>query len=206
MEAIKVVGIGPGNPDYLSQVALRAIEEADVLIGGHRALDTFEYLGKPGFSITNNLPQVLAFIHDHRQQKLVVLASGDPGLFGILSFLRRHFSTKELEVIPGISSIQLACARLALPWEDAVLASVHGRDMAPLLETVQQAAKVVVLTDGQATPAAVAQMLTNHGLGAKAMAICANLGYPSEIIVTGQVKDMVNRLEFESCVVVITND
>lgn len=206
MEAIKVVGIGPGTSEYLSPVAIRTIENADILIGGHRLLETFAYLDKKVFPITNNLPQVLEFIRNHRDKNLVVLASGDPGLFGILTFLRKHFSVQELQVIPGISSIQLACARLALPWEDAILASVHGREMAPLLPIVQQAAKVVVLTDRQATPAAVAQFLTSHGWGAKMMAICANLGYPSETIITGQVQDMVGRLEFESCVVVITNE
>lgn len=206
METIEVIGIGPGSIEYLTPIAKQAIESAGVLVGGKRLLETFDNQGKLTFPITNNLPEVLDFINRHRQEKVAVLASGDPGFYGILTFLRKHFSPQELTVIPGVSSVQLACAKLALPWQDARLVSVHGRELAPLLGVFQESAKIVVLTDNQTTPAQLARYLTQHNLGQRNMAVCANLGYEDETIISGKVEELLEVSDFKSSVVVITSE
>ena len=61
------------------------------------------------------------------RQDVVVMVSGDPGYYSLLDALRRGFPQEAIQVIPGISSFQLAFARLALPWHEAELLSFHGR-------------------------------------------------------------------------------
>src|SRR5690606_29485493 len=59
---------------------------------------------------------------------VVVLASGDPGFFGIVRALAERFGPERLDVRPGVPSVAAAFARIGLPWDDAVVVSAHGRD------------------------------------------------------------------------------
>jgi precorrin-6Y C5,15-methyltransferase (decarboxylating) len=60
--------------------------------------------------------------------RVVVLATGDPLMYGIAGYLAAHLCVDALEVIPNVSTIQLACARLGMPWQEMKLCSVHSRD------------------------------------------------------------------------------
>jgi cobalt-precorrin-7 (C5)-methyltransferase len=125
---ITVVGIGPGSPEYLPPIAQRAIDSATVLVGSQRALETFATEKSRTKIIDKDIAGILAFIHNCLlKEDVVVMVSGDPGFYSLLSALRGEFSAAQLSVIPGISSVQLAFARLADTWQDAVLLSMHGR-------------------------------------------------------------------------------
>lgn len=73
-----------------------------------------------------------------------VVASGDPGLFGIARVLRE--SGIDIRVLPAVSSVAAAFARIGLPWDDAVVVSAHGRDLAPALNACRAFERVAVLT------------------------------------------------------------
>ena len=185
MEKIHVIGVGPGGGlEYLIPAALRAVEKSNVLVGGERNLALFKHFQGETFVIKNNLAEMICWIKEKRvRQKVSVLASGDPGMFGILSYLKRHFASGELYVIPGISAAQIACARLALPWHDAAMVSTHGRDRAGLLDTVRREKKVVALAGPEEPPADMARAMVEAGIKGKKVYICANLTYPDEEIV-----------------------
>ncbi|MGB9826771.1 MAG: precorrin-6y C5,15-methyltransferase (decarboxylating) subunit CbiE, partial [Desulfofundulus sp.] len=112
MPRIMVIGVGPGSADYLTPAAQRALAGARVVVGGKRHLASLARGKQKTFIIKNNLAAMVDFIRSHREEGVAVLASGDPGLYGILNYLRQHFTPEELEVIPGISSVQVAFARL----------------------------------------------------------------------------------------------
>lgn len=207
MPVITVVGIGPGGKEYLTAVARAAVENAKVLIGGQRNLELFDLSGKETFIIKNNLSEMISYIKG-KSISVTVLASGDPGLFGILDYLRRHFSPEQLLVIPGISSVQLACARLALPWHDAVLTSTHGRDYHDFIATVKNNNKVVSLTNPRSSPGELAQVLLKSGITRRIIYLCQNLSYPDESITQYNLKELA-RLEIKqnsNCVMVILNE
>ncbi len=84
----------------------------------------------------------------------VLLASGDPGLFGPVRLLRE--AGVEPEVLPAVSSVALAFARAGLPWDDAVVASAHGRDLRRALNACRAHPLVGVLTGPGAGPAEIA--------------------------------------------------
>lgn len=182
---IKIVGIGPGTEDYLLPIARKTAEAADVLIGGKRALDLFNSLGKETLVITGKLAPVLDYLKLHGGKKrIVVLVSGDPGFYSMLTYLSKHFGRENLEVIPGISSVQLAFARLAETWQDAELNSFHGRDPAAALAVLAEGKKkkFAFLTDPEHTPQKAAAILLDKGIEVKKAVVCQNLGYPDEAL------------------------
>ncbi|ACV62173.1 precorrin-6y C5,15-methyltransferase (decarboxylating), CbiE subunit [Desulfofarcimen acetoxidans DSM 771] len=207
---LTVVGIGPGGKEYLTFAALAAIEKAEVLIGGQRNLDLFAYLCKETFIIKNNLQDMLDFIKkkDDCNFTVTVLASGDPGIFGILNFLRRHFPPESLLVLPGISSIQLACSRLALPWHDAVLTSTHGRDYRHLINTVRTNKKVIALTNPNSSPSDLARLLIAEGIDKRVVYLCRNLSYPDEQISMFSLEELADLevTQYSNNVMVILDD
>lgn len=208
MPAISVIGIGPGPADYLPPAAARALAEARTVVGGERHLKTFARPGQETFVLKNNLPAAMEFIRNRRDTGVAVLASGDPGLYGILSYLRRHFPPAGLKVFPGISSVQVAFARLAMPWQDAVILSAHGRDLAGLIDLIARQHKVALLTDQHSTPHLVARQMAAASLGGRRLYCCCNLGYPDETITAGTVDEFIslNTGSPANCVLVITDE
>jgi precorrin-6Y C5,15-methyltransferase (decarboxylating) len=112
----------------------------------------------------------------------VVLASGDPGFFGIVRALRRGVAAERVVVHPAPSSVAVAFARLGLPWDDALLVSAHARDPRPALATALRHSKVAILTDGEATPAWFAERMAGSG---RTLAVASRLGEDDEAVVSG---------------------
>ena len=125
---ILIAGIGPGHPDYILPAARQAISSAKVLVGGRRALEGFAHDGQKQIPITKDIASVIGFIREElASEDVVVMVSGDPGYYSMLDALRKEFPRERLQVIPGISSLQMAFAKLSLPWHGARILSFHGR-------------------------------------------------------------------------------
>jgi precorrin-6y C5,15-methyltransferase (decarboxylating), cbiE subunit len=182
---IIVVGIGPGDSSYLLPKAQNYIENARILVGGRRALAGYSNGRAKECSIGADIPPVLAFIRTSlAEDDVVVMVSGDPGYYSLLDALRRTFPIDRIEVVPGISSLQLAFARLALPWHGACLLSFHGREPLPAELTYAPAAVLGMLTDGKNNSQTIAVRLLQHGWhDADHMYICTRLSYEDERIV-----------------------
>ena len=181
---IIVVGIGPGDSAYLLPKAQKTIENARTLVGGKRALADFSHSGVRECAIGADIPSVLSFIREALEtDDVVVMVSGDPGYYSLLDALRRSFPLSQIEVIPGISSLQMAFARLALPWHSARLLSFHGRE--PLeAELVRLDGTVLgMLTDGRNNSQTIAARLMVHGWKSNdTMYVCTRLSYADEQI------------------------
>jgi precorrin-6Y C5,15-methyltransferase (decarboxylating) len=141
---ITVIGYD-GGP--LSEAAQERLGDADLVVGGARHLAALPE-GTPTrvwSSISEDLDALLAL-----ERNGVVLASGDPGLFGPLRRLRQL--TDEVEVLPALSSVQLAFGRAGLPWDDALVVSAHGRNVRPAVNVCRTHPKVAVLTGPDSGP------------------------------------------------------
>lgn len=204
---IRVIGVGPGSPEFITPAALDQINHCDILIGGERVLKPFETLGKEKFIIKNNLKEMAGFIKEkYHNQSIVVLASGDPSFYGILEFLKRNFNKNELSVLPGISSVQLACARLCISWHDAAFFSLHGRNTEGLHFLVNTYSKVIVLTDPDNSPALIAQRLLSDGVMEKKIYVCENLSYEDERITEWDISSVPNDVGLSGCIMVISDE
>ncbi len=181
---LHVVGVGSGYPDYTLPLGLKIIKKSQVLVGGQRFIHNFAEAHHQLFYVKNNLPDVVAYLKNiYKEKETCVLVSGDPGFYSFLGYLRRYFSPAELNVIPGISSISLAFAKLAESWHDARLISLHGRSP-DVLSSLTPGQKIAILTDPKNTPSLVAQKLSSI-LGKDCrVTVCEALGTPQERLTT----------------------
>ena len=199
-----VIGIGPGTLDYLVPAAVRAVAESDLLIGGPRALALVQHLGKPGLPITGDLNAVVQAIKANLPlKKIAVLLSGDPGFYSLVPYLQRHFTPDQMVIIPGISSLQLAFARLGRTWERARLVSLHGRSLAELESVLSDPGTTALLTDPVNSPARVARYLLDSKIVPRRISVLSNLGYENEMVLEAQIVEIANLEHLSNCVMVI---
>ncbi len=115
-----------------------------------------------------------------RQQRVAVLASGDPMLYGVGVTLTRHLEPSEFFVFPQVSASSLACARLGWAISDVLLISVVSRPIERLHRELAPGRRLVLYSENGATPAAVAALLQERGFGLSKMIVFEHLGGPSE--------------------------
>ena len=202
---IIVAGIGPGDEKYITPVALEKIRSAKFLVGGRRALETFSSANQVTFPVTKNLDAAIKFIREKISvSQVVVMVSGDPGYYSMLDLLRKNFDTALIEVIPSISALQLAFARLALSWYDATLLSFHGRRPADDKLKFEPKKILGLLTDGEFNSATISKILIGLGWAEDTnLTICARLSYPDEKIMTTTLAAAVNAEPVKHCVLIV---
>ena len=207
---IWVVGIGPGNPAYIVPAAAEAIQKAAVLVGGRRALAQFARTegAQRTKAITRDIAGVLAFIRESLQaDDVVVMVSGDPGYYSMLDALRRAFPPDAIRVIPGISSMQLAFSRLALPWHGARLLSFHGRVPRKCDYAYEKGLVLGMLTDAKYTSHTIPALLMGAGWSAASqLFICSRLSYADERIVRTTLGEAAGLAEVGSGILIVAGE
>ena len=181
MKNVFVIGMGLSLRD-VTRDQLEIIRSADLLMGGRRHLDQFPDLGMQKQVIGGKIAEIMASIRQGMAHgRVVVLASGDPLLFGIGARIIAELGGDRVTVLPNISSVAAAFARINEPWGDARVISLHGRDQKyQLLEALQSSGPVAVLTDGRQSPAWLAQWLLQRGAHAWRMAVFEQMGAAEE--------------------------
>lgn len=159
---LTVVGIGPGATEYLTFEARHAINDAQTLVGGARQLSLFAEFGGETRLLDSDLDGLMTWLRGRIHQRVVILASGDPLIYGIGKRLSANFSPAELRIIPGISSVQYLCAKAAVDMNDLWITSSHGRE--PDFQAIAAHRKVAMVTDKIIGPHAIAQALLARGL------------------------------------------
>lgn len=178
---VAVVGVGRQGAESLTARALAIVEKAEVLVGGSRLLECFPHAPAERVRIGANVEEVVAAVAARRaERRIVVLATGDPNYFGITRALLRHVPADDLEIVPNVSALQWAFAKAREPWDDATFLTVHGRSVDGLVEAVRGQRKVCLFTDEQNTPAAIARLLVDAGIGEYRAILCEDLGGPTE--------------------------
>jgi precorrin-6Y C5,15-methyltransferase (decarboxylating) len=158
-----------GSP--LPPEALARVVGADLVVGGERHLAAVP--AEVPSLVLKDLDEAVAALREVGDG--VVVASGDPGLFGPLRRLLQD--GLDVEVLPALSSVQLAFARAGLPWDDAVLASAHGRDPRRALNACRAHPKVAVLTSPSSSPAVIGAALAGTR---RELFVAELLGTPDE--------------------------
>jgi precorrin-6Y C5,15-methyltransferase (decarboxylating) len=178
-EAIAVVGV---VGEVLSKDAARALEAADLVVGATRHLGALAPSGAGRrLALTGDLGAALDDVAAEAG-RVCVLASGDPGFFGIVRALAERFAPARLEVHPAPSSVSLAFARLGLPWDDATVVSAHGRPLADAARRAASAPKAAVLTAPDARPEDVGRELLGLGARHGRVVVCSRLGEGDEVV------------------------
>ncbi|MEZ7158356.1 precorrin-6y C5,15-methyltransferase (decarboxylating) subunit CbiE [Streptomyces sp. MAD19A] len=173
---ITVVGTGTGAPAGVPEVG-----KAALVVGGRRHLDAVDVPEGAERVVLGPLAPALDAVAGYvaQERPVVVLASGDPGFFGIVRALAERFGPERLDVRPGVSSVAAAFARAGLPWDDAVVVSAHGRDPRTAVNVCRAHPKVAVLTGPGAGPAELGAALRGER---RVLVVASALGAAGESV------------------------
>jgi precorrin-6Y C5,15-methyltransferase (decarboxylating) len=176
---VTVVGIGADGWDGLGEAARTALRAAPVIVGSARQLALLPELGVRCAPLPSPLLENLdGLVADH--PGLCLLASGDPMLHGIGATLARRLPPGRLRVIPAVSSVALACARLGWPEQETEVISLVSQPPEAALAGLAPGARLILLCRDGATPGAVAGLLAGAGWGDSELTVLERLGGPDE--------------------------
>jgi precorrin-6B C5,15-methyltransferase / cobalt-precorrin-6B C5,C15-methyltransferase len=177
--------VGFVGREFFGRAAAEALRRADVLVGIERLLDAVPPdAGGKRIEVPGPLAETLELATERRAlgERVCLLASGDPGFFGIVRAAAARFGGDALEIHPAPSSVALAFARAGLHWDDAAVVSAHGRPLEAAVDTVLRAPKAAVLTAPDQPPEALGRALLAAGCGPRRVTVCARLGHDDEAV------------------------
>ena len=199
---VVIAGIGLGNPDTATIQVIRAIENADVLIGEKRMLEPFTQYGKKMIA-EHDSKAVADIVKNEESEKIAVLVSGDPGLFSDANSLSEALAEYSPRVMPGISSVSYFCSAIGESWNDAEVIASYGQKI-NIASEVRRNKKTFVLTDGN-----ISRLLFNlcvFGYGRLKAYIGERLSYSDEKITSGLVENLLDRSFDNLAVMLIINE
>ncbi len=238
MKKLYVIGIGY---KALDKTTREIILNADVILASERLFEVFKGYDvfeavRDKMKVINNVNETINFIRSQitdnrikgeKQDKnipsknslptgVVLLASGDPMFFGIGRRAIKEFGKDAVEIIPDLSCIQLAFARIKESWDDAFLMSLHGGpdpekrrrlpyEIGDIPFLLQKYSKIAILTDKENNPSEISRVLYSKNLNLNRgiiVNVCERLGYPDERIISGRPEE-IYQMEFREPNVVI---
>ncbi len=175
---VQVIGVEPGARTLLPE-ALEAVHGCGLLAGARRHLALVPGFAGEIVALEGNTTRVVERIATDPRLRAALLASGDPGFFGIAALVLRRVPRDQVRIRPAVSSMQLAFARAGETWSDARFASLHGRPIENLA-AVLGAPRVGLFTDPGNHPGRIARFLLDAGWGSYEMVVAEDLGLPGE--------------------------
>ena len=177
--SLVIAGCGPGSPDYLTPAARKAIEQAEVLVGASRLLELFPGHRAEKIIVGSNIDKVLGEIDSRSSRRIVVLVTGDPGLCSLARPILKRFGRSACEVIPGVSSVQAAFARIGMDWLDARIIDAHGENPRLKPPSLKKEGKIAVFAGRKEAIYWITEMVKAIGKGRR-IYLCENLTLDDE--------------------------
>lgn len=204
---INIVGLGPGNFNYITKVGENIIKNSDILIGGTRNLESITDFNGEKIEITNNLKYIVDNINKNLSKEITVIASGDPSIYGIAKYLVQSIKSndikKDINIISGISSMQYIFSKLYMDMNDLYITSSHGKK--PDFDFILSHDKVCMVTDKEIGPKEISMEIINRKLK-KTVIVGENLSYEDECITIGRPEEIIAKEKFDMNVVVIIDE
>ncbi len=176
MARLSVIGIHGENIDSIDADAKKSLLAANLVFGPHRLAPLVIPLIGPdrwcrwATPIADSLDRIAT-----AQGSVVVMANGNPMLYGIGNTLKRRFPRRKITIWPAPSAFSLACARLGWAQQDSVTISLHNRPHAHLRRVLSPGLRIIALTTNGLDPVAIAALLTAAGYGQSTMHVLENL-------------------------------
>lgn len=202
MEKIYILGIGDEGPCGLTEHCRDILDSAEVIVAAASTIGQIENSKAKRVILKDDLDEIVELIQAQRDKKIVLLSLGDPLFFGTTRYLCDQIGKDEFEIIPHVSMMQLAFARVRESWDEAFFSDLSARPLETLFDKIRFAEKVGLFTTAEATPAKVAQMLIDQRADYFKAYVCEDIASPKERITECSLQELAN-LEFDSLNVLI---
>jgi precorrin-6Y C5,15-methyltransferase (decarboxylating) len=189
-EKVSIVGIGDDGVEGMTAHARRLVESADVLVGPESCASLVPAGLRSRLVAASNLEELVERIEAGGQKRIVVLASGDPLFYGTARYVCSKLGKDRFEVVPHVSSMQLAFARVKESWEEAFLANLSGQSIERVIDRVRSSDTAGLFTSDQWPAPAVARALLDEGIDSFQAYVCENLGSPDERVTQGSLAEI----------------
>ncbi|MEX0677299.1 MAG: precorrin-6y C5,15-methyltransferase (decarboxylating) subunit CbiE [Pirellulales bacterium] len=187
---IHIIGIGDDGVDGLVSPARQLIDEAQLLVGAESTLARIPRSKAERLVVGANLDEAVGEIAGSGNKRIVVLASGDPLFYGVARYLCDKLGKERFEVVPHVSSMQLAFARVKESWEEAYLTDLTNRRLDQVLEKIRSATKAGLFTSDACPPKSVAKAMLERRIDYFSAYVCENLGSPDERVTQGELAEI----------------
>ncbi len=200
MSMNEIVVAGAGIGDFTHEVQ-SALNEADVVLASSRFRDLIPQ-GKRIIDLKDFDSSFSQLEHEHGNK--LILLSGDSCLFSLLPMIKKRFMN--IRVLPGISSLQVLCARACEIWNDAVILSGHGRTLraGTFLNIVERNHLVILFCDRNISPQWACENL-NRIHGDIEVFIGCNLGLNDEQVFHGKPEEFMCQNFPELSIILVKN-
>jgi precorrin-6Y C5,15-methyltransferase (decarboxylating) len=193
---IHIIGVGSDGLAGLTARARELLQSADVVFGAEGVLDLLPDLKAERRTLGSDLQEVIATLSSLLGRKRVaIVAGGDPLFYGVARYLCDRMGKDRFEVLPHVSSMQLAFARVKETWEEAYLTNLQTHPLETVIDRIRTADTVGLFTSEAEGPPEVARQLLARGLDYFRAYVCENLGAPDERVTQGELAD-VQDMEF----------
>ena len=200
---INIIGLGPGEFDYITKMGEKLIYSSDILIGGKRNLESIENFSGEKIVLGNNLKEILDFIKNNLHKNISVIASGDPSIYGIGKYLSNNIEHENLNIVSGISSLQYIFSKIFVDMNDVYITSSHGK--IPDFDYILSHKKVCMVPVIKIGPHEICREIQKRNLD-KIVVVGENLSYANERITIGKAKEILSVDKFDMNVVVILDE
>jgi cobalt-precorrin-7 (C5)-methyltransferase len=212
---LNIVGAGPGSPDYVTPIARKTVQNANLVIGAQRSLNLFttdikgNQIILTAKNLTDSLKQAAEYIKEGKN--IALLSTGDPGFSGLLHTVLESglFKIVDINVIPGVSSIQACAASLNISWDNARLFTFHNEvsdeEKEKLISSVKCGRTILLLPNPQGfAPQDIARFLIELNNDRETLVyICENVTLENEKTTASTLGQIVDQSFSSLCVMVI---
>lgn len=212
---IWVVGVGPGNPEYLTKKATFVVKRADVVAGWEHALKIVDELAKGErvqFTSHQTEENVIAYLarEARKGKKCVVCTVGDPN-FSDNQLLEKIRKFGEIEIVPGISSVQIAASQAKVPFEKSRFITFHksgpiNNEKEKLLRAVKEGRRNVIVLPRpwDFMPRDIAKFLIDNGVVKNLeVTVHENLTLSDERVHVCKLSDLLNTEHGDLSIIII---
>ena len=197
-----MIGIGDDGLESLTGAARQIVDQAEVLLGAERLLTSVTNPTAQRVVVGSDFDDLLTKIEANADKQTVLLATGDPFFYGTARYLCDHLGKERFEVVPHVSSMQLAFARVKESWDEAYLTNLANQSLERIVERVRTAEKVGIFTTDQTPPSAVAKAMLDRQIDYFHAYVCENLGSPDERVTQCNLQELAGQ-EFSALNVLV---
>ncbi len=190
---VSIIGIGDDGLAAVPEAVRSVILQADVVAGNERVLGLVEEVPGERHVLAAVLQESVDAIAAMGDKRVAVLVSGDPLFYGLARYLCESLGPERCEIVPHVSSMQLAFARVKESWDEAYLTDLTNHSLETVVDKVRVAQKAGLFTTEDCTPSDVAVALLNHRIDYFTAYVCENLGARDERVTRGTLGEIAEQ-------------